>query len=400
MLAVTSIVTSLASGAFMETVVFGNAMVIDAKKNVISGPVVTIEPKLGVAHVVGPGTMHAMQEQADGTRPRPMNCAWIKGADMYGPEDRVDIFGGVAIRTIDNDGTINDVIGDRVHIDLMKKAAPTTRPSTRPADTHPAAIAATQPSVRPADTRPTIATSQPSTRPAKKDAMADSMQMDIMKDKDVKTITIYGAGTSQAKVLSTLAEPDGKVLRQFLLLAPKIIYQMADAPDQAAKTLVVPSAGKMLMGDHRPPEKPKPGAAKGNDDESSSRGNTAFSWKKSLVYSERDREAVLNGDVYVKHRPDAKDGNEFEVLHSDQVAAWFESAKPAARPATNPATVPTTVPTTNVATRPARTTDPGGSMQAQAPCRRREGPDPPRRWIAYRRPGGLHPDHPLDDRPR
>ena len=203
----------------------------------MTGPLITMEPKQGIAHVFGAGTMHILQEQADGSQSRPMDVKWTDHADMNGPADRVDVIGNVAVRTLDTDGTVNDATGDRIQIDLVKKPAPATQP-------------ATQPTVG----RAAIASTQPATRPAKKGA-ADGMEMDLMKDKDARTITIHG----NAKVISTLAGPDGKVLRQMFLTAPKIIYQLVDSKEQPAKTLIVPSAGEMLVGDHRPPEKPKAG---------------------------------------------------------------------------------------------------------------------------------------------
>jgi lipopolysaccharide export system protein LptA len=343
-----------------------DARVTDIKKNVITGPIITMEPKQSIAHVLGPGTMHVLQEQADGSPPRPMDVKWTDHADMSGPADRVDVIGNVAVHAVDADGTVNDATGDRIQIDLMKKVAPATQPATQPV-TQPTV----QPAVRPAPVA--LATTQPTTRPAKK-GTADGAQMDLMKDKDVRTITIIGT----AKVVSVLSGPDGNILRQMALFAPKIIYQLADSKDLPAKSLFVPSAGQMLVGDHRPPEKPKPGAD--NTEMSSSRGNTAFQWNKNLTYTDERREAIMNGDVYVKHRPDEKDGNEIEVRHSDQVTAWFEPVK-VDKPATNPVTAPSTLPATNAAstagtlpatttasttapaTRPVRAADPGSSMQ-------------------------------------
>ena len=290
------------------------AMVIDAKKNVITGPLITIEPKQGIAHVVGAGTMHVLQEQADGSKPRPMDVTWTDRADMNGPANRVDVLGNVLVKTLNADGATDTATSDRVRIDLVKKPTPATRPSTRPV----------------------TATTQPTTRPATHDTMADAMQMDVMKDKEVRTITLDG----HAKVTSTTLAPDGKVLRQFVLDAPTIISQLTGSREQPGKTLTVPTSGRMLVGDHRPPEKnAKVGTEKSADEDSAgSRGNTAFRWSKQLVYSEIDKRATMTGDVFIVHWPDSDTATENKVrINADQVTAWFEPQKAQSRhPARNP----------------------------------------------------------------
>ena len=276
------------------------ATVIDAKKNVVTGPLITVDPKSGIAHVIGAGNMHMLQDQADASKPKPMDVAWTDRADMDGVQNAVDVLGDVIVKTIDSEGAVNTATGDRVHIDLVKKAAAATRP-----------------------------TLHASTQPAKP---ANGMQMDVMKDKDARTITISGAS---AKVKSILAVPNGAILRQFVIIGPRIIYQLLDSPELPAKTLWVPSAGQMFMGDHRPPQNPKAGAKKGDDD-SSNRGDTAFKWDYQLVYSESERKAVITKDVIVVHQPDGKESAQGPVrINADQVTAWFD-AKPDEKPATKP----------------------------------------------------------------
>lgn len=280
------------------------ASVVDAKKNVVTGPVITVDPKEGIARVFGAGNMHVLQDPGDGTKPRPMDVAWIDRADMYGSENRVDVLGDVIVKTIDAEGAVNTATGDRVHIDLAPKAAAATRPATRPAKAS--------------------------------DAPADSIKMDVMKDKDVKRITILG---NKAKVRSTLSGPNGNAVRQFVILAPKIIYQLMDSEELAAKTVWVPSAGEMFLGDHRPPEHPKPGEKA--DDESNSRGDTAFQWKRQLVYNEAKHNAVMTGDVVIVHQPEGKESAEGPVrINADQVTAWFDPQPRAPKATTAPATRP------------------------------------------------------------
>jgi lipopolysaccharide export system protein LptA len=310
------------------------AMVVDAKRNTVVGPVITFEQ--GVAHVLGAGKMHLLQEQADGSKARPMDVAWIDHADMNGAGNRVDLLGDVSVTTLDADGTVNVAKGDKIHIDLIDKPIPATRSSTQPA---------------------------PTTRPAHPTQTADSMQMGVMKDKDARTLTVDG----NANVVSTLGAPDGTVLRQFALYGPKIIYQLADSKELPAKTLVVPSAGRMFVGDHRPPEQRKAnaGAKDPGEDDNGGRGDTAFQWSKQLVYSESQRQATLTGDVVVVHQPLGKQAELDRVrINSDQVTAWFEPQIPLLKPAATQPGAPTTRPTTGPATQPTtRPGQPGESLQ-------------------------------------
>ncbi|HZK80098.1 MAG TPA: hypothetical protein VFC46_03505, partial [Humisphaera sp.] len=98
-----------------------------------------------------------------------------------------------------------------------------------------------------------------------------------------------------------------------------------------------PSAGQMFMGDHRPPVKPKAGAKKADDDDSSNRGDTAFKWQRQLVYSESKRNAVMTGDVIIVHQPDGKEAAQGPVrINADQVTAWFDPIKPEVKSTAKP----------------------------------------------------------------
>src|SRR5205807_1938747 len=87
------------------------ATVVDAKKSVVTGPLISIEPKQNLAHVIGAGTMHVLQEQPSGAKPRPMDVTWNDRADMNGPANRVDVIGDVAVKMIDSDGSVSNATG-------------------------------------------------------------------------------------------------------------------------------------------------------------------------------------------------------------------------------------------------------------------------------------------------
>ncbi len=195
-------------------------------------------------------------------------------------------------RSPDSDGAINSSNSEHVHIDLRKKVPV---PSTQPA----VAVAA-------------------STRPS---APPGPMQMDLFKDKEATLITL----DQNASVNSTLSDADGKILRQFELQGPKILYAMVDTPQLPAHSLLVPSAGEMLVRDHRAPD-PK---AKKDDDAAgmgSGRGATAFKWSKLLLYNEDARRADITGNVLIVHRGD--DPKDLPArINAEQVTAFFQPAK-------------------------------------------------------------------------
>ncbi|MDB5172463.1 MAG: OstA-like protein, partial [Phycisphaerales bacterium] len=323
----------------------GKARVVDAKKNMIAGPLITAEPKRQVAHVVGPGLMHFLREQEGGKSPEPMDVVWTDHADMDGGANRIDVVGEVQADIKDSDGALNHATGDTIHIDLRSKPAPATRPATQP-------VVAVRAANKPAVIDTAQAATHPATRPARAGTMADSMQMDLMKDKEMKTVTLDGHAT----VTSTLSDNTGKILRLFHLHGPTIIYSLFDANGKPGRTVLIPAAGQMLVEDHRPPNVPAPvkpavgnlapgRAAPGTPapapvanknangaEMDTGRGDTAFQWSKQLLYSELEHSAVMTGDVLIKHQnPEGKEDP--VVMNADKVTAWFEPpAAPKAKP--------------------------------------------------------------------
>ncbi len=288
------------------------ARVWDARKNEVSGPRITLDARSGEAHVVGPGTLHMVDLDDDArataaaatkpvaaTKPArerdgPIDVIWSDHADIDGAGNRIDVYGKVISRSPDAEGAMNVSQCEHVHIDLQKKPAP---PSTRPA-TRPAAIA------KGGDNSP--------------------LQMDLFKDKEAALITL----DRNAVVSSTLSDASGNVLRQFELKAPKILYALQATPDLPAHSLLVPSAGEMLVRDHRAAD-PTTKKADAADGMASGRGATAFRWSKKLLYSEATRRADMTGDVLVVHRGDTA-ADEPARITAEQMSAFFQ---PAALPA-------------------------------------------------------------------
>ncbi len=289
----TLVVTSKGETSHVELSGEPSASVEDDKHNIITGPRITIDPKSGIAQVSGAGTLDSTQQAAAG--PRKMHVQWTEGATLNGARNRIDVIGGVTATLPDSGGMISEAKAQNLQLILTQKAhAASSRP------THSGAT-------------------RPSTQP---DPLASAMQMDAFKDKEVSELVLQ----KDAQVRSFAAAPDGTILREFLLDAPTIRYLLSK------ERLIVPEPGRMLVRDHRPPEK---GASKEKRDDSmnlgGSRGAIAFEWKDGFVYDKLAKQSVITGDVVVVFRPD--DNAEGGVrLATDKLTADFEPvAKPAER---------------------------------------------------------------------
>jgi len=283
--------------------------VTDAKNNTLTGEQIVFRPHQQIAHVVGPGTIHSPGETAKGAAPdtaaRKMDVIFSDGADLDGTNNQIKLRGHPVVTMPDSDGTMNTATADSIRIDLQNKPVPATAPVAK---------VAAPPATRPAD------------------------DTNLLGNKEPKLITLEGS----AQVQSILADAGG-ILRQSVLEAPRILYAVAATDDIPAHTLVVPSPGKMLVRDHRPPPTTAPAAGTDDSGLGNGRGTTAFKWMRKLSYNEDSRRAIMSGDVLVVHQPD----NPAELLVSmtaDEMTAMFlpSGKKPSA---TQPsATQPTTAP--------------------------------------------------------
>lgn len=292
-----------------------DAQVIDAKKNVMTGPLMEFDPKEQTGHVIGEGSLHMMPQPGQGTAPS--DVSWKHRADMYGAKNIIDADGSIAFSTIDRDGAKIVGSGDRVHIDLQEKPVPTTQAARKQENGAGARPVATKPA-----TRETGASG----------AMSDAMKMDTMGSKELKAVTLDGS----ARVVSTRTAPDGSLLRQLELKGPKVIYRIAGSESQPAHSVLVPAAGQMLVRDYMPTTT-RPAKDTGSGIEGG-RGDTAFDWKDHMLYSEADHQAVMVGSVRIVYKAQGSDV-EPVYIDADKVTANFDpTAKPAtraSRPATN-----------------------------------------------------------------
>lgn len=328
------------------------ARVEDATSGVLTGPRILVDPNSGVAHVPGPGTLRTVQRDnpkntgaaaedaatAGLASPgRPIEVTWSDHADVRAADDRIEIAGSVSLWITDPDGSVQTATAGRVVVELAAKPA---EPSANAPEPHaadaptPAGAVATRgisetenaglkaeiaqsPRIHRDDTRAT-------SRAAGGDQLAQSVKMDLFKDKEVAKVHLH----DDAAINSKLSAPDGSLLRQFHLKARTITY------DVRSRHLTVPGAGRMLVESHEArAAEAEPAQAKAGEQGNgvaaalaAGNGVTAFQWAKSLAYEESSGRAVMDGSVIVSHQPDPRgDKREPAVrLDADALTAEFD----------------------------------------------------------------------------
>lgn len=274
------------------------AKVTDVKGSVVTGPRFEFDSDEGRARVIGAGTLHAIQQPSATQPATPIDVVWVDRADFNGPENRIDVSGRVHATSVRGQN-LDEAIGERIHLDLRPKPP---RPSTQPI-----VASAAAPKV-------------------KKDR--GGMKTDLFGDKDVVAMTVE----QDARLLSTLTATDGSIEQQLQLKAPKIIVRELGPDGSPSRSVLVPSAGRMGISDHRrPPKQPQLGSA----DEGGARGDTAFQWTDPkpgagapparLIYSEADHRADITGDVLIVHQDEDKKQPPVR-LNARRVTAFFEPA--------------------------------------------------------------------------
>lgn len=307
----------------------------------LTGPRIEVDPKSGVAHVVGAGTLRAVQREepdspggvladvaavgaASATAPaRPVEVTWADGAEVRGADNRIDITGAVSLWLTDTDGSVRTATAGRVSVELAQKAPGEQR--TAPAgDAAPRRDPAPSATVAPDDTnrqkRPA-----PDAKPASGSQFAGSLDMDLFEGKELARVHLY----DNAAVNSKLFADDGSILQQFHLRSQVITF------DARTRHLSVPGPGQMLVEVHEPSaDEAEPKQANAGDgnaapakDEAAllagGEGVTAFQWAQSLEYDEAAGRAAMEGSVVVSHQADDKSSPLIRV-DAETLAARFE----------------------------------------------------------------------------
>jgi lipopolysaccharide export system protein LptA len=283
----------------------GAPATIGDKLSRLSGPLVVYEPGSKHASVRGPGTLHAMQESAHGTAPRPITAQWTEGVEVDGNKGRIELTGQVLTTSTDAEGAKQTARGQRLTL-LLAPSKTTTQPASRPL----AKVATTRPA-----------------SPAGLFAGQDN----FLANQTVETALFEG----DAKLESVWAGPGGELLRRLYLTAPSVRYSIAQ------QRLLVPAAGKMLVEDHRKPPAAPDNREAAAQQPAAARGTTAFQWNKQLTFDQMRHEATMKGDVVIVHEPQAGTSERGFQMQAQQVTAELAPAEAAStQPATTPATHP------------------------------------------------------------
>jgi hypothetical protein len=226
----------------------------------------------------------------------PTDVTWLGAADFNGPENRIDVTGSVASRSVDRNGAVNTAVGEHMRIDLRVKP-------------------------RPAATQPVVAAAAVAGVPKKERTKTpgSAAKMDLFGNKEMVALRIENG----ASLTSTLAAADGGILQQMQLNSTVIVVRELADDGAPSRRLTVPAPGTMLVRDHRPPE--KQAAAEDANAAGGARGASAFEWHKQLVYAESTHRADMTGAVRVVHRDEDPHQPPLEV-DAETVTAFFEPA--------------------------------------------------------------------------
>ncbi len=269
------------------------ATLTNGKGSKLTGPVVHLSPGSNTISVDGPGSMHTIQSTAGdaakpaaapgtapGTTPgtpRPIDLAWSDSLNVDGAANTADIVGHVVVNTLDSDGTVSTVTGEKAHIDFVDIAPPTTRRSAASAD-------------------PTA-----------------------MGNKQLKRLTLAGHVHGE----SILKDGQGKLIRHAELFGDQLVYTAADGK------AVIPGPGKMTMENHRP----KTAAAATGDEGGSNQGKMNVVWSKELVYDQASQVITIDGDTHSRFKPDAPVAKQGETdppmqLDAQRLVVTLKNEKP------------------------------------------------------------------------
>jgi hypothetical protein len=288
-------------GKETEATLHGRPATVTRGNNVLSGPILDMLQERQQLTVTGEGKLKGMTEKKGNRPPRPVVVTWQKSMRADAKENLIECFGGVTATTLsDENGSETIVRGERVKI-------LTTQPVAGASD------AATQ--RRSDEGKEKGATTRPTTRPG---------EFDNLGDRQVRSIWL----DDSAQVDSHIYGPGRELLRLFHVESSSIQYE------REIRKLTIPQAGQMLFMDNRPAAA-TPSAVEAAKDPMGIRGNTAFRWKKNLVYDELARVVTLNGDVRISRENAGADDK--MTLDADTVVAEIE---PPAADATQPAAKP------------------------------------------------------------
>jgi lipopolysaccharide export system protein LptA len=243
----------------------------------MQGPKIELKPDEDWALATGPGQIDGLTAATASGSSQPMHAHWNGTATVLGPQNQIDILGGVQADSMEANGTKNTANADHAILYLA-----------------------------PRPPAPTAVKKDPSNTP----------QFSMLKDKQIQTVSLR----KNASVESTLLAADDSILRRAFIEGDEIDH------DIPAQRLTVPGPGRMLIEEHT-----KPGAAtrpsnSGEQSPAGGQGISAFSWTKKFTFDQATRQAVIDGNVQIRHQPDGKTSKP-TALAADHVTADFLPAQ-------------------------------------------------------------------------
>jgi hypothetical protein len=296
----------------VELIAHNGLATVTDQQNVLSGPTIVMNNLTQQDTVIGPGTLHLLPKDSTPSAPgkppaSPIDVIWTDRAFVDGPANTIDTYGKVLITQKAEDGGVYTARSPHLHIDLENKPISATQPASAHREGQAGFVGA------------------PATQPV----LVAGPSTDIFKNKQAKSVTL----DQGADIRSTLTDATtGALQREMVLKAPTVIYSLGQSPGEE-QTLLVPTAGQMLIRDYRAADTAASGSATAAvrtdaggaqpaaADIHNMKGITAFSWKKSLTYTAVDHRAVMLQDVHVVHQE--SDAADPARLVADRVIANF-----------------------------------------------------------------------------
>jgi lipopolysaccharide export system protein LptA len=265
------------------------AALVKNKTSTLTGWNIQFAPHDQTALIDGPGTYDGLQQpQNSSEKPRPLKLSWQQSASLDGNKNLVLISGDVHARSDDG---------------LTSQSAACNRVVATLADVAP--------------------TTQPATRPANGEAIADGA--DFMKNKQIKLLSLQmepsaDAGNQPtAQVESDAYDAGGFLLHRYDLLSRKIDF------DPVAKRLSVNGPGGILAVEQSPPSTQPATEPSESTSAIGGSGNTAIGWKRRFIYDDAAHSATIEGDIKIVHQGTGPKAQSVTLEHADVVQADFYS---------------------------------------------------------------------------